>query len=110
LLSKSAVDRNSKATSLVAIFLPCLFQRVTPVRKEFNVRIRLPSHLGDEIHKLSLQANRSQSATVSWLVTEQLNAMRARATEQAELLDEGQKSILQRRLTALLRGLPSDAQ
>jgi hypothetical protein len=47
------------------------------MRKEFNVRIRLPQALGDEIHKLSLKENRSQSATVSWLVTRQLEAMRS---------------------------------
>ena len=47
------------------------------MRKEYNVRIRLPQALGDEIHRLGLKENRSQSATVSWLVTRQLEAMRS---------------------------------
>jgi hypothetical protein len=56
------------------------------MRKEFNVRIRLPSHLGDEIHQLSLKENRSQSATVSWLVTRQLEAMRATTASTQKLV------------------------
>jgi hypothetical protein len=64
------------------------------MRKEFNVRIRLPQSLGDEIHRLSLKENRSQSATVSWLVTQQLDAMRAAAHHVEQVS----------KLTSLLRG------
>jgi hypothetical protein len=74
-----------------------LFQKVTPMRKEFNVRIRLPQSLGDEIHRLSLKENRSQSATVSWLVARQLEAMRA-TTASTE------------RLVAMLKGETDAAQ
>jgi hypothetical protein len=56
------------------------------MRKEFNVRIRLPQALGDEIHRLSLKENRSQSATVSWLVTRQLEAMRATTASTQKLV------------------------
>jgi hypothetical protein len=80
------------------------------MRKEFNVRIRLPQALGDEIHRLSLKENRSQSATVSWLVSEQLNAMRARAAEQDELLRVGSAVKLNDTLVKLLRGEDSAAQ
>jgi hypothetical protein len=70
------------------------------MRKEFNVRIRLPQALGDEIHRLSLKENRSQSATVSWLVTQQLDAMRAAQHQTAEV----------QRLATLLRTPAADAQ
>jgi hypothetical protein len=75
------------------------------MRKEFNVRIRLPQALGHEIHQLSLRGNRSQSATVSWLVTQQLDAMRARAAEQEELLRVGHAVKLESALLSLIKGV-----
>jgi hypothetical protein len=68
------------------------------MRKEFNVRIRLPESQGHEIHAISLKDNRSQSATVSLLVSEALAARRAEKAQVAEVA----------RLATLLR-TPSDA-
>jgi hypothetical protein len=76
------------------------------MRKEFNVRIRLRESLGREIHLLSLKENRSQSATVSWLVTQALDAIRARAAEEQELMRAGSVAKVSK-IVAMLKGEPS---
>jgi hypothetical protein len=71
------------------------------MRKEFNVRIRLPQSLGDEIHRLSLKENRSQSATVSLLVSEALQNRRKAAAEQGEIMRAGHSARVAELITAL---------
>jgi hypothetical protein len=60
----------------------------------FNTRVQLSLLEGREIYALALKENRSQSATVSLLLREALEARRA-ASNQVEQVS---------RLTAVLRG------
>jgi hypothetical protein len=64
------------------------------MRKEFNVRLRVPDHLGSEIHSLALKESRSDSAMISLLVTEALSARRTAASHVNEVS----------RLASVLRG------
>jgi hypothetical protein len=74
------------------------------MRKHFQIRLKVPDHIGQELHQLALAESRSDSGMINLLVHEALDARRARAAEQQELLTEGQRAVVQRRLTSLLRG------
>jgi hypothetical protein len=60
----------------------------------FNIRIKLSDAQGQEIHQLALRENRSQSATISLLVAQALDARRAAAHQVEQVAT----------LTKILRG------
>jgi hypothetical protein len=64
------------------------------MRREFNVRVRIPEQQGREIHEMALRENRSQSSAISVLVAEALTARRAAAVEEAEIMRVGQTAKL----------------
>jgi hypothetical protein len=64
------------------------------MRKDYSIRLRVPEHLGSQIHNLALRESRSESAMISILVTESLAARRAAATQIAEVS----------KLTQMIRG------
>jgi hypothetical protein len=67
----------------------------------FSVRLRVSEALGREIHQMSLRENRSQSSAISILVTEALNARRAKSANDEELLRAGMQS----KLAKIIRGV-----
>jgi hypothetical protein len=79
------------------------------MRKAVHIRIRLNEAEGHHVREICLKENRSQSATVSLLVSEALAARRAKAAEAAEIAEAGTAAILEHRLTRLLRGEPDAA-
>ena len=56
------------------------------MRKEWSIRLRLPEYQGQQIHELALKESRSQSAMISLLVAEALNARRVTTTSTAKLV------------------------
>jgi hypothetical protein len=63
------------------------------MRKDYSIRLRVPEHLGSQIHALALKESRSESAMISILV-----ARRAAAHHVEQVT----------KLTSLLRGEPAE--
>jgi hypothetical protein len=64
------------------------------MRKDYSIRLRVPEHIGSQLHALALKESRSDSAMISLLVTEALSARRSVERHTAEVM----------KLAATLRG------
>jgi hypothetical protein len=69
------------------------------MRKDYSIRLRVPEHIGSQLHALALKESRSDSAMISLLVTEALAARRSAAAHTSEVI----------RLASVLRGEPDAA-